>query len=116
MTAAIKTKGWWHGALDGNIVVSRRWPPVFDIVAETDIAVRNPKWLAQQIRQDVWRALQHLRGFAPAVMVGADGTVRAGGALTVRPAAKDVERLQAVLDDPARRARWVRNAGGKPDV
>ena len=79
---------------------------------------------AQQIRQDLWRALQSTRGFSPAVEVtsdhsgqgGAPGAIRvmasAGGRLDVRqvPRAAMIAAIEALLADPANRARWHRHA------
>jgi hypothetical protein len=86
--------------------------------------------LAQQIRQDVWRALRTTRGFSPVIDVatdhsgqgGAPGAVRvmvsAGGRLDVAqvPRAAMAVAIDAVLADPANRARWHKHAArrGRP--
>jgi hypothetical protein len=80
--------------------------------------------LAQQIRQDLWRALQSTRGFSPVVEVtsdhsgqgGAPGAIRvmasAGGRLDVAqvPRAAMIAKIEALLADPANRARWHAHA------
>lgn len=115
MERPAKIKGWYHGQVGDAIVVSRLWPARFDIVAETVLNVRNPIRLAHQIRQDVWRALRHLRGFAPAVQIAADGAVVAGGQLGFAPSLADVGCLENVLGNPQNRLRWIRCAGGLSD-
>ncbi len=68
--------------------------------------------MAHQVRQDVWRALQNLRGFAPAVRVERAGQalrITAGGQVDGRFSKAAAEaRIAEVLDDPANRARWQR--------
>jgi hypothetical protein len=80
--------------------------------------------VAQQIRQDLWRALQSTRGFSPIVEVasdhsgqgGAPGAIRvmasAGGRLDVAqvPRAAMAAAIEALLADPANRARWHKHA------
>jgi hypothetical protein len=59
----------------------------------------------------MWRALRHLRGFAPVVRVWhvpGGLQVRAGGAVAGRFAREEAEaRIAALFDDPARVARWT---------
>jgi hypothetical protein len=80
--------------------------------------------IAQQIRQDLWRVLRTTRGFSPVVDVasdhsgqgGAPGAIRvmvsAGGRLDVAqvPRAAMVATIDALLADPANRARWHAHA------
>ncbi|MFU8777565.1 MAG: hypothetical protein ACNA7M_07825, partial [Roseovarius sp.] len=70
--------------------------------------------LAHLVRQDLWRALQSLRGYAPAVRVCQDAEamhVRAGGAVTGRFDRARCEALIAqVLEDAGNRARWMGRA------
>jgi hypothetical protein len=91
-----------------DIRLERRWP----------VATRpSRRRYAHQIRQDIWRAAQHVRGFVPMVRVAwADGTltITAGGALNAGPAPKLTDILAGVLDDPANRQRWDRHAHAKP--
>ncbi|MEW2913727.1 hypothetical protein [Leisingera sp. JC11] len=96
------------------MTLSRRVSARFDVSAETVLPSGDPLRLAHQIRQDMWRKLQRLRGFAPVVEISAEGQglrVRAGGQVTGRVPANAAVQITEVLEDPARRARWVRHAG-----
>ncbi|WP_417720972.1 hypothetical protein [Salipiger sp.] len=103
----------WHILWQGDTLVLARAVPVrFDVSAQTRLpSVRRPLRLAQQVRQDLWRALRDLRGFSPCVSVAPqDGEVilRAGGR-AAHPVAPGVPaRIAAVLEDGANRARWTR--------
>lgn len=109
----------WHILRDGpRVTVARHLPVRFDVLAETVLPPAGRLRVAQQIRQDLWRALQRQRGFSPVVEVSeaADGLlVRAGG--RVQAARFDRARLAAriadVLEDGTNRRRWVRMAGGR---
>lgn len=84
----------------------------FDVAVVTRFPVARKGRLAQQIRQDLWRALQCVRGFSPVVRVEEDGThllVRAGGTIHARAFPKQFieQRITNVLDDPDRRSRWL---------
>lgn len=105
----------WHEHRDGgHYVLARHWPPRFDLVAEADFPLVNAARLARQVRQDIWRELQHLRGFSP--VVGLDATedairLRAGGRASRPIPPKATDRLHDLLHDPERRARWIAWAG-----
>jgi hypothetical protein len=109
----------WHmlRADDGVLTLSRRLPARFDFAATTVISgganLRKGR-IATQVRQDMWRVLQSLRGFAPVVQVkvlGDDLEITAGGAVDGRfPKPRSVALVSAVLDCPDRRARWMRSA------
>lgn len=110
----------WHMLReDGALTLSRRLPARFDFAARTVISggagLRKGR-LATQVRQDMWRALQSLRGFAPVVHVkvlGNDLEITAGGAVAGRfPKAQSEARVLDVLECPDRRTRWLRNARG----
>lgn len=103
----------WHILQDGDaLTLCRHLPPRFDVSSRTVLPACAPLRLAHQVRQDMWRALQNVRGFSPVVRVTPqDGAlmVEAGGraiGVTTGLAA----RIEAVLEAPARRARWVRFA------
>ncbi|MCV6585187.1 MAG: hypothetical protein OIF47_06605 [Marinibacterium sp.] len=106
----------WHILRDGAVVtLARQMPARLEIEAQTDLpgGPVDPVKLAHQIRQDLWRALQRLRGYSPVVRIELFDDrihVRAGGrALT--PVPSDVAlRIARVLDDPKNRARWMRFA------
>ncbi|MEX0302130.1 MAG: hypothetical protein AB3N24_06880, partial [Leisingera sp.] len=70
--------------------------------------------LAHQVRQDMWRKLQSLRGFSPVVEVTAEGQglrVRAGGQVMGRVPSNAAGLIADVLEHPGNRARWLRHAG-----
>ncbi len=105
----------WHEIEEeGALIVARRWPVRFDLAVATVLPRGGRRYLAHQVRQDMWRALQALRGFAPAVRVtrGESGlAVVAGGEVQGRFDRADAEaRIAAVLEDPGNRARWMRRA------
>lgn len=109
--------GWFAQQAGGRYTLARRWPPAWDVDATSDFPPVNPGRLARQIRQDLWRVLQGLRGFAPVVEVASTESglsVRAGGSVLGRAPAGTSGRIQDLLDDPARRARWIRWAGQRP--
>lgn len=108
----------WHMTQEGDaLIVARSLPARFDFAATSVIAggagLRRGR-IARQVRQDMWRALQSLRGFMPAVSVrpvGDDLEVTAGGAVAgAFPKAHCEAQVAALLADPVRRARWVRFA------
>ena len=103
----------WHILREGDtLTLARRLPVRFDLAVQTMLPGGSRLRVAQQIRQDMWRALQRLRGFSPAVRVvrGPDGLeITAGGQIDGRfPRQKAEAQLAEVLNDPANRARWIR--------
>ncbi len=103
----------WHILRDGDMLtLTRRIPARFDLCVQTTLLNASRLRIAQQIRQDMWRALQRLRGFSPAVQVvrRPEGLVIiAGGQVDGRFPRQQVEaQLAEVLNDPANRARWMR--------
>lgn len=114
-----KGRDGWHLLREGPVLtLTRRVPVRFDLsactVLPTSGRVLARARLARQIRQDVWRRLQRLRGFVPAVRLEqrADGMhVTAGGALdAAAPLSWAQTALAEVLADPASRQRWIRHA------
>ena len=111
------SRGRWHVLREGPVLtLTRALPPRFDVVAETRMPMARRGRLAGQIRQDLWRALRHQRGFSPVVEItGRAGAlaVRAGGRVSVRPfdRAGLEARISELLADRACRARWLRCAG-----
>lgn len=108
----------WHSLRDdGGLTLTRSLPARFDFSAKTVISgganLRKGR-IATQVRQDMWRALQSLRGFAPVVHVciqGDDLEITAGGAVAGRfPKLQTEARVLDVLECPERRARWMRTA------
>lgn len=109
-TAPQRLKGGWHEARDAaGYTLARHWPPRFDVAASASFPEVRRGRLARQIRQDMWRALKGLRGFSPVVQVapGEGGlTVTAGGRLPTSVPGVET-RIQELLQDPSRRARWI---------
>ena len=104
------TARWHIERGPGVLTLARHMPARFDLAAETELPQGHPVSLAHQIRQDLWRALQRLRGFSPVVRLSEITTgwhVRAGGRVLgpIPPAAPD--QVAAVLNDPKNRARWM---------
>lgn len=112
------TRTPWHiTRTDSAFTLSRRLPARIDVAAETVLPAADPLRLAHQIRQDLWRQLQNLRGFSPVVEITAADTetgqglrVRAGGQVAGRVPANAAGLIADVLEDPANRARWIRHA------
>ena len=81
-----------------------------DLMVDAAFPDVSPARLARQIRQDVWRALQRVRGFSPVIELieGADGVqARIGGQVDGRfPRAHCEEAIREVID--ANRVRWIR--------
>lgn len=106
----------WHTLRDEqSLCVTRRLPVVFDVAAHAGFPVVRRGRLAHQIRQDLWRMLQGVRGFSPAVKVERDGTglqVTAGGSIaaTSFPKARIEARIAALLSCPGHRRRWLAQA------
>ncbi|MFY1709730.1 hypothetical protein [Tritonibacter scottomollicae] len=104
----------WHiSRAEGELTLSRQLPARFDVVATTTLPVGDPMRLAHQIRQDMWRALQRVRGFSPVVRLTRQGEVirvEAGGRVAAPVAPGLAAEIGAVLACPARRARWVAQA------
>lgn len=101
--------GWVEARGEGSYVLARQWPPRFDVAATSEFPPMRASRLARQIRQDLWRALQNLRGFSPVVQIVFTEhglTVTAGGRLSGKMSPGLESRIQAVLDDPDLRSRW----------
>ncbi|SEK59353.1 hypothetical protein [Pacificibacter marinus] len=108
----------WHMLREADgLTLTRRLPARFDFAAKTVIsggaALRKGR-VATQVRQDMWRALQSLRGFAPVVqlrVVGDDLEITAGGSVSGQfPKLRSIALVSDVLECPERRARWMRSA------
>lgn len=97
----------------GGITLSRELPARFDVSAETDLPAGNPVRFAHQIRQDMWRLLQSLRGYSPVVRLTAHGEgwrVIAGGRVQGAIPPGTAERISDLLENQSKRARWVAQA------
>ncbi|MEP2717434.1 hypothetical protein [Pseudophaeobacter sp.] len=93
--------------------MARQLPPRFDVSSSVALPLVDPLRLAQQIRQDMWRAVQNVRGFSPVVTVEERGgglLVTAGGRVAGRVPGNLAFEIKAVLEDEAKRNRWLRHA------
>ncbi len=106
----------WYRLRDDadGLTLARRLPVRFDLAVSTQLPAAHKDRIAHQVRQDIWRALRGLRGFAPAVRVRATPgglAITAGGQVSGQfPRSQAEARLRAVLEDAGNRARWVRCA------
>lgn len=107
-------RGKWHiSREEDSLTVARQVPPRFDVAVSVVLPPAEPLRLAQQIRQDMWRAVQTVRGFSPVVKVEAQGDsllVTAGGRVAGRVPGNLASEIKAVLEDEAKRSRWLRHA------
>ena len=96
------------------LTLARHAPAHFDVAAEATLAdAVDLLRLAHQVRQDVWRALRRLRGFSPTVEIRAEGDmlhIRAGGRAMAPFPPTAAPAIQAVLDCPNNRRRWLKHA------
>ena len=108
----------WHILKDeGALTVARRLPVRFDLAVQATVPRCGRRRLAMQLRQDMWRALQDLRGFSPVVRVedaGDDLRITVGGQVDRQPFPKDMAeaKLRDMLADRNNRTRWIAHAGG----
>ncbi|MEO1362459.1 MAG: hypothetical protein AAFU86_01640 [Pseudomonadota bacterium] len=104
----------WHILRDGEgLTLARHLPPRFDFSIRTPLGPGDALRLAHQIRQDLWRALQRVRGFSPVVqLTPRDGgwDVVAGGRTSGPLAPRQIEVARNVLEHPQNKARWQRHA------
>lgn len=97
------------------LTLARRVPARMDVQAQTVLPgmLRRGR-VAHQVRQDLWRALRRVRGFSPVVQVSRHPEallIRAGGQIDGARPAGLCERIAAVLENPANRARWIAHGG-----
>jgi hypothetical protein len=106
----------WHILRDGtSLTLARQVPVRFDIGVEAEFPKLGKLRLAQQVRQDMWRALRDVRGFSPVVLVEERDhglRLRAGGRVEApAPRAGLEAKIAAILACPRNRARWAAFAG-----
>mgnify|MGYP000956847053 FL=1 len=111
-------RGNWFEIYDGScFTLARRLPARFDISREISMPLMSAPRLARQIRQDIWRKLQSIRGFLPVVEItdrGAHLHVRAGGELTCpAPFERSGERIFDVLSNRDNQRRWAAFAAAR---
>ena len=109
------SKPRWHITRDGDtLTLSRLAAARFDVSARTVLPDAGRARVAHQVRQDMWRSLQDLRGFTPVVEIRRENGqlyVTAGGQMAGPIAKQAIETaIKDVLDDPKCRARWVAHA------
>ena len=102
-------KTWLIDQSDTHVLVTRRKPVRWDVEASVSFSPCHPLRLAHQVRQDLWRELQKIKGFCPAVEIelGDTFTIRAGGRILrhVPPGTND--RILALLNNGINRRRWL---------
>ncbi len=111
-------KKTWHilrenGDMGRVVTLSRELPARFDVAAETELPAGNPVRFAHQIRQDMWRMLQSMRGYSPVVRLTERGQgwhVLAGGRVQGNVPPGTAERISDLLENQSKRGRWVAQA------
>jgi hypothetical protein len=111
-------RGNWFEIYDGPcFTLARRLPARFDISREISMPLMSAPRLARQIRQDIWRKLQSIRGFLPVVEItdrGAHLHIRAGGELACpAPFERSGERIFDVLSNRDNQRRWAAFAAAR---
>ncbi|KMW56109.1 hypothetical protein AIOL_001061 [Candidatus Rhodobacter oscarellae] len=100
---------WIVEQSETRVLVTRRKPVRWDVSARAEFPPCKALRLAHQIRQDMWRELQKIKGFCPAVEVelGEVFQVRAGGRVArhVHPLAS--EWVEDLLNSNTHRRRWL---------
>ena len=105
--------GWITQKTSERVLVCRRLPARFDLSVEAYFPLCRMGRLAHQIRQDMWRAMQRVRGFSPVVEIRSfeeEVHVRAGGRVLGAVSPATGPRIADILEDTANRARWLRFA------
>lgn len=102
----------WHILREAQgLTLARRLPVRFDISVQIPLPKAHKLYLAQQIRQDLWRRLQKLRGFTPVVQVidyDHGLLVRAGGQVQGAVPKQHVEdEIRALLTNSSHQSRWL---------
>lgn len=105
-------RDWYEHDEGKTYVLSRHLPPRFDISACAKFPLLRKSRLAHQVRQDVWRALQGVRGFSPVIRIDtfSDHMVLTAGGPCAHSTAHTQQVLETVLSDQAKRARWIKCA------
>ena len=100
---------WIIEQTDDTVLVTRRKPVRWDVAATASFPKCKALRLAHQIRQDMWRELQKIKGFCPAVEIRLGDTfqVKAGGRVArhVHPNAN--QWVQDLLNSDTHRRRWL---------
>ncbi|MGR3504039.1 hypothetical protein [Pseudaestuariivita sp.] len=105
------SRGWHLLRASDGVTLTRRVPVRMDVVAETVLPDMRLLPLVHHVRQDLWRALQRVRGFSPVVRARRSErgvALEAGGRIDGAVPPGVSARIAELLEDPARRARWAR--------
>lgn len=103
----------WHlKRSETELVLARHWPPRFDVQATAQFPIVRRGRLAHQIRQDMWREFQGLRGFSPVIQILSQANrldVTAGARVDTRtfPRQSIADGIAALLTSPEHRTRWI---------
>lgn len=104
----------WHILREeGALTLCRQAPARFDVSVTVELPLADPLRLAQQVRQDMWRAVQNVRGFSPVVKVTpckGGVQVTAGGRVAGRVPGNLGAQIALVLEDASKQRRWLRHA------
>lgn len=102
--------GWLEARGAGRYTLARHWPPRLDVRASCSFPPVRADRLARQVRQDLWRLLQGLRGFSPVVDIKLgerEHVLTAGGRVLGRVPPGTETCIATFLYDPRLRARWA---------
>lgn len=106
--------------ISGLFLICHCIPVRFDLSGEMHFLFLRSRLLASQIQQDMWKAVQDLRGFLPVIEIkkGTDDlSVLAGGQLNYPLHLGLVEvRLRQPFHDPQMRTRWLKFSTKKAKV
>lgn len=108
----MRRNGWYVSDSDGEYILSRRFPARLDVFEAANFPFVNKARLANQVRQDLWRAMKHLRGFSPVIHIATTPSglrLKAGGQCGILPTQTSA-KIAELLEDPVRRARWIKCA------
>lgn len=101
------------GLLHCRLGVPDRWDVAVERCWGLDAPVSRRR-MAQQIRQDTWRAVQRVRGFVPRVLVALDDMhlkIKSGCTMVTGLTAPGLtDRIEDILDNPDNRRRWAAHA------
>lgn len=109
----MRHKSWHILREEGALTLCRQTPARFDVAVTAELPLADPLRVAQQVRQDMWRAVQNTRGFSPVVRIErSEGglLITAGGRVAGRVPSNLAAKIAAVLEDESKRQRWVRHA------
>lgn len=108
-------KRWCLTGGEDEVVLARSGLVRMDVAVRAAFPPLRKAALAHEIRKDLWRALQGLRGFSPIVMVASEASgllVTVGGRIDAKswPREKTLTEIETLLSNPAKRARWIAHA------